>query len=59
VNINNLRYADDIVLPAETQLEREESLQAIMNEVKEAEKEFDEKMNGKKTKSMILTFTCF
>ena len=42
--INNLRYADDTVLLAET----EEDLQEILNEVKRIGKTFDMKMNGKK-----------
>ena len=49
VNINNLRYADDTVLLAD----REGSLQTILNEVNEAGKAFNMKMNAKKTKTMI------
>ena len=51
VNINNLRYADDTVLLADS----EESLQAILNEGNEAGKAFNMKMNAKKTKTMIIT----
>ena len=49
VNINNLRYADDTVLLADS----EGSLQTILNEVNEAGKTFNMKMNAKKTKTMI------
>ena len=51
VNINNLRYADDTVLLADS----EGSLQTILNEVNEAGKTFNMKMNAKKTKAMIIT----
>ena len=51
ININNLRYADDTVLMAES----EENLQTILDEVNEAGKKFNMKMNAKKTKSMIIT----
>ena len=50
-NINNLRYADDTVLLAES----EENLQEIMDEVNTAGKKFNMKMNAKKTKTMIIT----
>ena len=49
VNINNLRYADDTVLLADS----EGCLQTILNEVNEAGKAFNMKMNAKKTKTMI------
>ena len=51
VNFNNLRYADDTVLLAED----ERSLQEILNEVNNAGKLYNMKMNAKKTKSMIIT----
>ena len=51
VNINNLRYADDTVILADS----EGSLQTILNEVNEAGKAFNMKMNAKKTKTMIIT----
>jgi len=51
VSINNLRYADDTVLIAES----EGSLQAMLDEVNEAGKTFNMKMNAKKTKAMIIT----
>ena len=47
--INNLRYADDTVLLAET----EEDLQEILNEVNRIGKMFNMKMNGKKTKTTV------
>ena len=50
-SINNLRYADDTVLLAES----EESLQAILDQVNEAGRLFNMKMNAKKTKTMIIT----
>ena len=49
--INNLRYADDTVLLAET----EEDLQEILNEVNRIGKTFDMKMNAKKTKTMFVS----
>ena len=49
--INNLRYADDTVLRAET----EEDLQEILNEVSRIGKTFDMKMNSKKTKTMSVS----
>ena len=49
--INNLRYADDTVLVAET----EEDLQEIFNEVNRIGKTYDMKMNAKKTKTMLLS----
>ena len=49
--INNLRYADDTVLLAET----EEDLQEILNEMNRIGKTFDMKMNGKKTKTMLVS----
>ena len=47
VNINNVRYADDTVLLADS----EGSLQTILNKVNEAGKAFNMKMNAKKTKN--------
>ena len=49
--IHNLRYADDTVLLAET----EEDLQEILNEANRIGKTFDMKMNGKKTKTMLVS----
>ena len=51
VNINNLKYADDTVILSDI----EENLQAILNEVNEAGKKFNMKMNAKKTKTMVRT----
>ena len=48
--INNLRYADDTVLLAET----EEELQELVNAVKEGSLKFGLEMNTKKTKTMII-----
>ena len=45
--INNLRYADDTVLHADS----EENLQNMMNKVNEVGKLYNVKMNAKKTKS--------
>ena len=49
--INNVCYTDDTVLLAET----EEDLQEILNEVDRIGKTFDMKMNGKKTKTMLVS----
>ena len=49
--INNLRYADDTVLLAET----EEDMQEILNEVNLVGKTFDMKINAKKTKTMLIS----
>ncbi len=49
--INNLRYADDTVLMAET----EEDLQEILNEVNCIGKTFDMEMNAKTTKTMLVS----
>ena len=46
-----MRYADDTVLLAET----EEDLQEILNEVNRIGKTFDMKMNGKNTKTMLVS----
>ena len=46
-----MRYADDTVLLAET----EEDLQEILNEMNRIGKTFDMKMNGKKTKTMLVS----
>ena len=51
VNINNLRYADDTVLLAES----EQQLQQILDSVNTAGKEFGMKMNTKKTKMMLIS----
>ena len=50
MNINNLRYADDKVLLAES----EQQLQQILDSVNTAGKEFGMKMNPKKTKMMLI-----
>ena len=49
--INNLRYADDTVLLAET----EEDLQEMLNVVNRIGKTFDMKLNRKKTKTMLVS----
>ena len=46
-----MRSADDTVLLAET----EEDLQEILNEVNRIGKTFNMKMNGKKTKTMLVS----
>ena len=51
ININNLRYADDTVLLAESQ----EDLQKIVDKVNAVGKQFKMKMNAKKTKTMLFT----
>ena len=48
--INNLRYANDTVLLAESV----EELQALVNAVKEGSRKFGLEMNTKKTKTMII-----
>jgi len=50
-NINNLRYADDTVLLAES----EDDLQKIVNIVNEESKKFGLLMNAKKTKTMVFS----
>ena len=50
-NINNLRYADDTVLLAET----EEDLQKIVDQVKRESESFGLLMNAKKTKTMVFS----
>ena len=47
-NINNLRYADDTTLMAES----EEELKSLLMKVKEESEKVDLKLNIKKTKSM-------
>ena len=47
-NINNLRYADDITLMAET----EEELKSLLMKVKEESEKFGLKLNIQKTKIM-------
>ena len=47
-NINNLRYADDTTLMAET----EEELKSLLMEVKEESEKVDFKLNTQKTKIM-------
>ena len=47
-NINNLRYADDTTLMAET----EEELKSLLMKVKEESKKVDLKLNIQKTKIM-------
>ena len=49
--INNLRYADDTVLLAES----EKDPQAIVDQVNEAGKVYNMKMNEKKTKTMVVS----
>ena len=48
-NINNLRYADDTTLMAET----EEELQSLLMKVKEESKKVGLKLNIQKTKIMV------
>ena len=50
-NANNLRYADDTALLAES----EEELQKIVDEVKENGEKMGLKMNVKKTKTMLVS----
>ena len=52
-NINNLRYADDTVLVADTP----EKLQILVNQVNEKGKEYDMKINAKKTKTILFCKT--
>ena len=47
-NINNLRYADDITLMAES----EEELKSLLMKVKKENEKFDLKLNIQKTKIM-------
>ena len=47
-NINNLRYADDITLMAES----EEELKSLLMEVKEGSEKVGLKLNSQKTKIM-------
>ena len=47
-NINNLRYADDITLMAES----EEELKSLLRKVKEKNEKVDLKLNIQKTKIM-------
>ena len=48
ININNLRYADDITLMEET----EEELKSLLMKVKEESEKIDLKLNIQKTKIM-------
>ena len=50
LNINNLRYADDIVLLADTM----KDLQAILNKVNDNGKVYSMKINAHKTKLMVI-----
>ncbi|GFS23497.1 lactation elevated protein 1-like [Elysia marginata] len=50
-NINNIRYADDTVLTADS----EEKLQELLNKVVEETKNKGLELNSKKTESMIIT----
>ena len=50
-NINNLRYADDTVLLAESETE----LQQILDTVKDESQKYGLLMNAKKTKSMVFS----
>ena len=54
-NINNLRYADDIALMAES----EEELKSLLMKVKEGSEEFGFKLNIQKTKIMASGPTFF
>ena len=47
-NINNLRYADDTTLMAES----EEKLKSLLMKVKEESEKVDSKLNAQKTKIM-------
>ena len=49
--MNNFRYADDTVLMAESENDRQE----VLNEVKNTGKLYGMKMNAKKTKTMVVT----
>ena len=49
-NINNLRYADDTILMAES----EEELKSLLMKVKEKSEKVDLKLNIQKTKVMAL-----
>ncbi|GFS04175.1 endonuclease-reverse transcriptase [Elysia marginata] len=48
VNINNIRYADDTVILAES----EEQLQAVLDRIADKCKEYGMEINAKKTKTM-------
>ena len=48
-NINNLRYADDITLMAESK----EELKSLLMKVKEKSEKVDLKLNIQKTKIMV------
>ena len=50
-NINNLRYADDITLMAES----EEELKSLLRKVKEESKKLGLKLNIQKTKIMAFS----
>ena len=50
-NINNIRYADDTVLTADS----EEKLQELFNKVVEESENKELELNSKKTQSMIIT----
>ena len=50
ININNLRYADDTTLMAES----EEELKSLLMKVKEESEKFDLKLNIQKAKIMHL-----
>ena len=52
-NINNLRYADDIILMEES----EKELKRLLMQVKEGSEKADLKLNIKKTKIMHLTLS--
>ena len=49
LNINNLRYADDIILKAES----EEELKSLFMKVKEKSEKVDLKLNTQKTKILV------
>ena len=52
-NINNLRYADDITLMAESEEELKSLLMKVKEESEKAEKKKSEKLNIQKTKIMV------
>ena len=50
-NINNLRYADDIILMAESK----EELKSLLMKLKEENEKLDLKLNIQKTKIMVFS----
>ena len=51
-NINNLRYADNTILMAESRAESEEELKSLLMKVKEESEKVGLKLNIQKTKIM-------